>query len=194
MHAPFVALFRFGTKWDIFCTLLSVICGMVHGSTMPMAFFFISDLYAAVYMPNDDGSLPPVDAPHSIRNHKVAEVGMTYVLLALVVLIARTGGCYLAIHAADRQVVAARRQYFYQVLMQGPAWHDMHQANEPETQFRGPSESSDAAPKGATRRRGWPRSWCKTRTSSATASASASWTSPEPSPWPFRPRRLEVFA
>eukprot|EP00438_Fugacium_kawagutii_P002347 Skav227729 [mRNA] locus=scaffold5201:2314:4795:- [translate_table: standard] len=36
---------------------------------------------------------------------QVAEVGMTYILLALVVLCARTGGCYMAIHAADRQAI-----------------------------------------------------------------------------------------
>ncbi|CAJ1330428.1 unnamed protein product [Effrenium voratum] len=97
---------------------------------MPMAFFFLSDLYHAVYMPNDDGSLPPVATPHHVRDAKVAEVGMTYVLLALVVLIARTGGCYMVIHAADRQVIAARREYFKQILMQGPSWHDLHSANE----------------------------------------------------------------
>ena len=107
-----------------------MVLGAVHGSCMPMAFFFLSDLYVAIYMPNDDGSLPPVDGPHSIRNAKVQEVGLTYVLLALVVLVARTGGCYLVIKAADRQVVAARRQYFYQILMQGPSWHDMHSAAE----------------------------------------------------------------
>eukprot|EP00439_Symbiodinium_sp_Y106_P081150 s1502_g20.t1 len=107
-----------------------MVLGAVHGACMPMAFFFLSDLYQAVYMPNDDGSLPPVHAPHTIRDSKVAEVGLTYVLLALVVLVARTGGCYLVIKAADRQVVAARRQYFYQILMQGPSWHDMHNASE----------------------------------------------------------------
>lgn len=115
---------------DMFCTLMATILGAIHGSTMPMAFFFLSDLYHAVYMPNDDGSLPPVNAPHTIRDSKVTEVGMTYILLALVVLCARTGGCYLAIHSADRQVVRARRQYFQQILMQGPSWHDLHHANE----------------------------------------------------------------
>ena len=110
--------------------MIAVMLGAVHGTVMPMAFFFLSDLYHAIYMPNDDGSLPPVNSPHSVRDTKVAEVGMTYILLALVVLCARTGGCYMAIHAADRQVVAARRQYFHQILMQGPSWHDLHQANE----------------------------------------------------------------
>ena len=118
------------TSKDLICTTLAMVLGAVHGACMPMAFFFLSDLYQAVYMPNDDGSLPPVHAPHTIRDSKVAEVGMTYVLLALVVLVARTGGCYLIIKAADRQVVAARRQYFYQILMQGPSWHDMHNASE----------------------------------------------------------------
>eukprot|EP00913_Durusdinium_trenchii_P006957 g6543.t1 len=130
VHAPFLALFRFASRWDMFCTLMATILGAIHGSTMPMAFFFLSDLYHAVYMPNDDGSLPPVNAPHTIRDSKVTEVGMTYILLALVVLCARTGGCYLAIHSADRQVVRARRQYFQQILMQGPSWHDLHHANE----------------------------------------------------------------
>lgn len=129
-RAPFLALFRFATTWDTFCTMIAVMLGAVHGTVMPMAFFFLSDLYHAIYMPNDDGSLPPVNSPHSVRDTKVAEVGMTYILLALVVLCARTGGCYMAIHAADRQVVAARRQYFHQILMQGPSWHDLHQANE----------------------------------------------------------------
>eukprot|EP00435_Cladocopium_sp_Y103_P027614 s1905_g6.t2 len=129
-RAPFLALFRFATTWDMFCTMIAVMLGAVHGTVMPMAFFFLSDLYHAIYMPNDDGSLPPVNSPHSVRDTKVAEVGMTYILLALVVLCARTGGCYMAIHAADRQVVAARRQYFHQILMQGPSWHDLHQANE----------------------------------------------------------------
>ncbi|CAE7257360.1 Abcb1, partial [Symbiodinium necroappetens] len=130
VRASFNALFRFARTWDLICTTLAMVLGAVHGACMPMAFFFLSDLYQAVYMPNDDGSLPPVHAPHTIRDSKVAEVGMTYVLLALVVLVARTGGCYLIIKAADRQVVAARRQYFYQILMQGPSWHDMHNASE----------------------------------------------------------------
>ncbi|CAJ1431600.1 unnamed protein product, partial [Effrenium voratum] len=128
--APFLSLFRFATSWDIFCTVIASLLGCVHGACMPMAFFFLSDLYHAVYMPNDDGSLPPVATPHHVRDAKVAEVGMTYVLLALVVLIARTGGCYMVIHAADRQVIAARREYFKQILMQGPSWHDLHSANE----------------------------------------------------------------
>jgi len=130
VRAPFSALFRFATKWDLFCTTMAVMLGAVHGTVMPMAFFFLSDLYHAIYMPNDDGSLPPVNSPHSVRDIKVAEVGMTYILLALVVLCARTGGCYMAIHAADRQVIAARRQYFHQILMQGPSWHDLHHASE----------------------------------------------------------------
>jgi len=130
VRASFNALFRFARPWDLICTTLAMVLGAVHGACMPMAFFFLSDLYQAVYMPNDDGSLPPVHAPHTIRDSKVAEVGLTYVLLALVVLVARTGGCYLVIKAADRQVVAARRQYFYQILMQGPSWHDMHNASE----------------------------------------------------------------
>ena len=130
VKAPFNALFRFARPYDIFTTTLAMMMGAVHGACMPMAFFFLSDLYQAVYMPNDDGSLPPVHAPHSIRNGKVAEVGFTYVLLALVVLVARAGGCYLVIKAADRQVVTARREYFNQILMQGPSWHDMHSAAE----------------------------------------------------------------
>eukprot|EP00931_Biecheleriopsis_adriatica_P051327 TRINITY_DN29758_c0_g1_i2.p1 TRINITY_DN29758_c0_g1~~TRINITY_DN29758_c0_g1_i2.p1 ORF type:complete len:1525 (+),score=304.23 TRINITY_DN29758_c0_g1_i2:99-4673(+) len=122
--APFLALFRFATRRDMLLTVMGTLFGAVHGACMPMAFFFMGELYEAIYLPNDDGSFPPVESPHTLRDAEVQKVGLTYVLLAFVVLVARTGACLMVIEAADRQVVIARMEYFKKILRQGPAWHD----------------------------------------------------------------------
>eukprot|EP00930_Biecheleria_cincta_P034133 TRINITY_DN23609_c0_g1_i1.p1 TRINITY_DN23609_c0_g1~~TRINITY_DN23609_c0_g1_i1.p1 ORF type:complete len:1552 (-),score=307.23 TRINITY_DN23609_c0_g1_i1:357-5012(-) len=129
-RAPFMALFRFATAWDCLLTFGGILCGMVHGACMPLAFYFLEELFEAVYLPNDDGTLPPVPSPHNLRNAEVGKVVRTYLALAATVLVARTGGCFLIIRAADRQVMAARQAYFRTILVQGPAWHEERTASE----------------------------------------------------------------
>eukprot|EP00931_Biecheleriopsis_adriatica_P051329 TRINITY_DN29758_c0_g3_i1.p1 TRINITY_DN29758_c0_g3~~TRINITY_DN29758_c0_g3_i1.p1 ORF type:complete len:1525 (+),score=352.14 TRINITY_DN29758_c0_g3_i1:117-4691(+) len=130
IKAPFLTMFRFATKKDAFLTIAGTLLGAVHGACMPMTFYFMGDLYEAIYLPNDDGSLPPVDSPHKIRDAEVQKVGLTYVVLALVVLVARSGACMMVIEAADRQVVAARMAYFTKLMTQGPGWHDMQNSQQ----------------------------------------------------------------
>jgi len=129
-RAPFIALFRFATAWDCTLTAFGILCGMVHGACMPLAFYFLEELFEAIYMPNDDGTLPPVASPHNHRDAEVWKVVRIYLGLAATVLAARTGGCILVIAAADRQVVAARQAYFRTIMVQGPAWHEERNAGE----------------------------------------------------------------
>lgn len=129
-RAPFLGLFRFATAWDCVLTVGGILCGMVHGACMPLAFYFLEELFEAVYTPNDDGSLPPVPSPHHVRDAEIGKVVRTYLMLAATVLLARTSGCFLIIRAADRQVMAARQAYFRTILVQGPAWHEERNASE----------------------------------------------------------------
>lgn len=81
------ALLRFASSWDKMCLYLSLACSALHGAVMPLSFFFIDRVFAAINMPNDDGTIPPAVGPHENRDKETSEVCRIY--LSIVVLAPR---------------------------------------------------------------------------------------------------------
>lgn len=132
---PFFSLFRFATRKDFTAYVGALILALVHGCTVPTAFYMMDQLYKAIYLPNDDGTIPPTFGPHAHRDAEVWIVARRYLVLACVVLVCRSLSIMLVVWTADRQALQLRRAFFSQILFQGPSWHDLVNSSEMATQL-----------------------------------------------------------
>ena len=123
-------LYRLATPAERAQLLASCGLSAVHGAFMPLAFNNFHLVFNALFMPNDDGSLPPAMGPHTRRDEATASVAKRYLLMALVVLVARAGAMMLVAITMEKLSVRIRYLCFQKLLAHGPQWHDNNDAGE----------------------------------------------------------------
>lgn len=123
-------LFRFATRWDIVCVAIASIMAFCHGALMPMAFHNMDLIFECLYMPNDDGSIPPARAPHTLRDKKVWNVVRIYLIVGVTIAFCRASSVVLMSRTMKRQARKMREEVFLSLLKRGPAWHDQHNPAE----------------------------------------------------------------
>jgi len=125
-----VKMFRYATVYDKVCFALGLTCSALHGAIMPLSFFFMDRIFAAINMPNDDGTIPPAIGPHENRDRETADVCKIYLFLVIWVLANRALAVSLNSHASENVVERVKQAFFSKLLKQGPAWHDMQNGAE----------------------------------------------------------------
>lgn len=127
---PFAALFRFAASKDRWLMAIGVAGALLQSATVPLLALYIQVLFRSIFIPNDDGTLPPQIGPHSLRDHEVNQACSAMVLLGMGTFIASELQNVCFSRAADNQVFALQRDCFAKVLAKDIEWHDAQTAGE----------------------------------------------------------------
>jgi len=133
--APMLELFRFATFGDSLQIFVSVLLAGLFGAVMPLQFLYLRDAIKALFIPNDDGTIPPVAGPHTLRSMMIQRTLYKYLVLGAILFFTKAAGFLGIEFAARRQAFELRRRLFLKFLQRGPAWYDQHSAAEAASQL-----------------------------------------------------------
>ncbi|CAE8581652.1 unnamed protein product [Polarella glacialis] len=97
--------------------------------------FFMKDLFQSIFLPNDDGSLPPAVGAHTERDKKVLHSLFTFCLLAAVSFTSCSFAYLGFARVADKMALKLRRSFFEQLLKKDCAMYDSHSSAEMATRL-----------------------------------------------------------
>lgn len=131
----FSALCRYATAGDRIILLLAFLGAVAQGAAGPAMSFFMKDLFQSIFMPNDNGTLPPTLGPHTERDRHILRNLYIFLCLAAGSFTCCTVSYLGFAHVADRMTLKLRSRFFEQLLRKDVGWYDSHSASEMATRL-----------------------------------------------------------
>ncbi|KAG2226168.1 hypothetical protein INT45_003313 [Circinella minor] len=112
---PAHKLFRFATKWDMFCIVIAGFCSVLVGLLQPLCIVFFGLMINKIMDSIDEGkSLPEATQP----------IVIIFVILGSVILVLAYIANALWVLTGEKQVRRIRKEYIHAILRQDMGWFD----------------------------------------------------------------------